>query len=102
MENTEVMLISTSGGAARAAIETTGDILLCSMRTNGVANATLTYPANPRPFQSFWVATRHAITTITTQSSGRTVDKPLTSLPAGGGFAHWVFIPEENTWLRVG
>lgn len=102
MENIEVQLITTTAGAARAATETQADMLLISARTATIASTTITFPEFPRKNQSFGVAARSAVTTITTQAFGRTVDRPLTSLPAGGGFAWWLYVEEENFWMRVG
>lgn len=102
MENVEVQVITTRAGGAVASFDTTADMLFISGRLTTLAAYTLTYPANPRPFQSFGVSCRHAITTITSQASGREIHMPLTSLPANGGFAWWTYIPSENYWARTG
>ena len=99
MESIEIIVSLTALDPA----DTEADMLVVFDRTNTVANGTLTFPANPRPKQSFYVFSKSQVTTVTI-SSVKTVYAPITTAPPNF-HAHWVYVPEADlgngAWVRL-
>lgn len=99
MENIEIIVTTVALNPA----DTTSDMLIVFDRNATVANGTLTFPADPRPKQSFYVYTKSQVTNVTI-SSVKTVYNPITTAPAGTSY-HWVYVPEANAgggaWVRL-
>lgn len=66
-----------------------------------IAAYTINMPATPVDKQKVVIASRSAVTAVTHNGNGNTLNAPLTAL-AANGYGTWQFVDSANTWYRIG
>jgi len=91
-------------------VPTTGSSILLNQARNqrvllnpagSLLSLTITFPDAPVDGDIIVISSSQAITTLTINGNGKTVNSALASLSLGG-FGRWCFDSSVNIWFRIG